>query len=91
MDEIKVWILMGIVTATGSILVKIVSGEAKKAIARLDEMVKSLNQIALTINTHEQRIIALQEAHNNGSHRMNDHATRLRTLEQEVAVLKSND
>jgi hypothetical protein len=91
MKDLEIWALMGIVATVGGILVRIVSSEAKKAINRLDEMVKGINQLAITINTHEQRIITLQEANNNSSHRMNDHAVRLRNVEQDVAILKKSE
>lgn len=89
--EFKSWLLLGIVTIVGGILIRIVNAAVNKAVQKLEEVVKNLNQISVHLNTHEQQIINMSAQNNNTSNRLNDHSVRIRALEQDVLVIKSKN
>ncbi len=87
--EMKIWLLVAVVTTVGGILIAIVKGAAIKATQELKDISKSLNQISVHLNTHEQQIINIGTQNNSTTTRLNDHSVRIRHIEQEVTAIKT--
>ena len=89
MEDIKIWVLSGVLSVVGVAMVTLVKWFINQALQRLDEMVRDIKELTATIYKQEERILVLQKDNATANQRMNNHAERLRELEQDVAVLKT--
>ena len=81
MAEIKIWILIAVVSTLAAILgfgIKVVTHEVLK---RLDAIVNELKQLTRETTVQQQQIKRLQDQDTTINYRLNDHARRIRTLE----------
>jgi hypothetical protein len=84
MEEVKVWVLVAIVTVMSAILGFIIKVVTNQVIKRLDDIVRELKQLSKVTTVQEQQIKRLQDQDTIISHRLNAHSRRIRSLE--VAV-----
>lgn len=89
MEDIKIWVLSGVLSIVGVAMVTLVKWFINQALQRLDEMVRDIKELTATITKQEERILVLQKDNAAANQRMNNHAERLRDIEQDVAVLKT--
>ena len=81
LSEIKIWILVGVAGAMATILgfmIRIVTGQVIK---RLDEIVMELKQLTNATTIQGQQIKGLQEQDAMIHARLNEHSTRIHSLE----------
>ena len=81
LSEIKIWILVGVAGIMATILgfiIKVVTGQVIK---RLDEIVMELKQLTQATTIQGQQIKGLQEQDAVIHCRLNEHSTRIHTLE----------
>jgi len=81
MTEIKIWVLVGVLTVLAAILAFIIQTVTAQVIKKLDEVVGELKQLTKASLIQEQQIRELQEQDKMIHHRLNDIAGRLRVLE----------
>ena len=81
LSEIKIWILIGgagIMATVLGFIIKVVTGQVIK---RLDEIVLELKQLTQATTIQGQQIKGLQEQDAVIHRRLNEHSTRIHTLE----------
>lgn len=81
--EIKIWILIGVAGIMATVLgyiMKVVTGQVIK---RLDDIVLELKQLSRATTIQGQQIKGLQEQDAMIHRRLNEHSSRIRTLENQ--------
>jgi len=84
MAEIKIWILIAVVSTLAAILgfgIKVVTHEVIK---RLDAIVNELKQLTRETTVQQQQIKRLQDQATIINQRLHEHATRIHTLEDKL-------
>jgi cell division protein FtsB len=81
MDEVKVWVLVAIVTIMSAILGFIMKVVTNQVIKRLDDIVRELKQLTKVTTIQEEQIKRLQDQDTVVNHRLNDHSKRIRSIE----------
>jgi uncharacterized protein YoxC len=83
LSEIKVWILVSIAGIMSTALGFIVKVITDQVIKRLDEIVLELKQLTQATTVQGLQIQGLKEQEAVLMHRINEHAERIRALEQQ--------
>ncbi len=81
LSEIKIWILVaaaGVMATMMGFIIKVVTGQIVK---RLDDIVLELKQLTQATTIQGQQIKGLQEQDAMIHRRLNEHSSRIRTLE----------
>lgn len=79
--EMKIWVLIGVVSVLAAILGFMIKLVTKEVIKRLDDIVTELKQLTKTTTVQEEKIKSLQDQDLLINQRLNDHSGRIRTLE----------
>jgi L-2-hydroxyglutarate oxidase LhgO len=88
-SEIKIWILIAVAGVMATILGFIIRVVTAQVLKRLDEIVLELKQLTYATTIQGQQIKGLQEQDAIIHRRLNEHSTRLHTLET-IAIKKEN-
>lgn len=81
MNELKIWILVGVAGVMATVLgfcIKVVTGQVIK---RLDDIVMELKQLTQSTTIHREQIKSLQEQDAIIHDRLNEHSERLHLVE----------
>lgn len=89
--QLQIWALIVVLGVLGSIAIASIRWGILRVIKALDAIQRDMHRMSMNMATHDQRIQSLHDADNLATTRMNDHSTRLRTAEQEIAILKSKN
>lgn len=84
MAELMIWILISAVSIVATILGFVIKIVTRQVIKKLDEIVSELKQLTRTSAIQEQQIKELQEQDKTLHHRINDHSSRIRTIELKI-------
>jgi len=80
-SEVKIWMLVAIVSVLAAILGFIIKLVTDEVIKRLDDIVSELKQLTKTTTIQEERIKSLHEQDTLIHQRLNEHSDRLHSLE----------
>ena len=81
LSEIKIWILISVAGIMAAILGFIIKVVTAQVIKRLDEIVLELKQLTQATTIQGQQIKGLQEQDAMIHRRLNEHSSRIRSLE----------
>ena len=85
METVKVWMLAGVVCTLATILGFMIRLVTKEVIKRLDDIVSELKQLTKTSTAQEEKIKYLQDQDILINGRLNEHSSRIRSLELNTA------
>lgn len=82
MDQVfEIWIYRGLIAILLIIVWYVVKKFTAGILTKIDIVIQKLSELALSSNTHEERIANLINADKQFAKRLDDHAIRLRNVE----------
>ena len=85
MHEVYIWVLSGVLTFMISLLVIVGTSMAKQLGKKLDALTDSMNELIQLTSRQTEQIKTLYNNESASTHRINDHANRLREIELRCA------
>ena len=87
--DLQIWVLVSVLGVIGTIAISVVSWGLQRMIKSVDAIREDLHRLSMNMASHDQRIQTLHEMDNNLTARLNDHSTRMRNVETDIAILKN--